>query len=147
MSKGYIEVSVKHAELMAQIKELERENIELRVVLAGRITPPTDAELAIHELAGGSWLCATQSDLVTLHGRYALTHATTYRNAGMVTRWWPLDSTTGAPCVWPNATREATNPVEDQYAGVPIYGCPSPPIDGELWGKTGEILVRAKGGL
>lgn len=57
----------------------------LRAIIAGRVTPPTDAEIAAHLAAGGDWLVRKTLD-ATLIPR--------------TVRWHPLDAT-GCPTTWP----------------------------------------------
>lgn len=57
----------------------------LRAIIAGRVTPPTDVEIAAHLAAGGDWLVRKTLD-ATLIPR--------------TVRWHPLDAT-GCPTTWP----------------------------------------------
>ena len=81
--------------------------IVLHAIIEGRTVPPTDAELAAHEAAGGSWLLMWQFDgeprvdtarlLVQVRG-YARGHAR------WMYRWIALDAN-GSPCAWPEVSR------------------------------------------
>jgi hypothetical protein len=89
---------------------IETRNAEidlLRSIIEGRSTPPTDAELAAHEAAGGRWRCVVPSDpVLSLDGvgRNAWLQRGILNAAGLAesSRWWPLDAA-GRPCAWPVA--------------------------------------------
>ncbi len=97
---------------VAQVAELRAEVERLRTIIAGRPTPPTNAEIASHHASGGMWLVhtgKTTSHIMLPSRGYlgdaqgAASWATMYRSGewiGDPLCWWPLDAT-GRPCAWP----------------------------------------------
>lgn len=82
---------------------MRADNVRLRAIVEGRTVPPTDAEIAAHERAGGRWRCA----LVHLRGGHDWmddddARAKVRLSAPGTWRWWPLDAS-GRPCPWPTA--------------------------------------------
>ena len=86
----------------------EAEVARLRAIVEGRTTAPTDAEIAAHDAAGGTWLVRYRRDgwggddaalfLDVLAPRDV-------RGDGLAAvRWWPLDAS-GRPCAWPEVPR------------------------------------------
>ena len=87
--------------------------LELRAIIEGRTTPPTDAEIAAHDHAGGWWLYLPERGI----GRCSCSACRTAQmpagellpgNVRMVAavgggRWWALDAQR-RPCAWPVAT-------------------------------------------
>lgn len=71
--------------LVAERDAARAEAEALRAIIAGRVTPPTDAEIAAHLASGGDWLVRKTLD-ATLIPR--------------TVRWHPLDAT-GCPTTWP----------------------------------------------
>lgn len=69
----------------------------LRAIVAGRTTPPTDAEIEAHASAGGTWLVDDGCGVYQKESRRAVIDA---RADGDVVRWLPLN-TARRPCVWP----------------------------------------------
>lgn len=79
----------------------------LRAIIEGRTTPPTEAEIAAHDRAGGGWvICSPAAPLdtriVCLSAATAKVRAAFCRGA-VIRRWWPLDND-GRPCAWPVVT-------------------------------------------
>ena len=82
--------------------DLTEEVASLRAIIAGRTTPPTDAEIAAHEQRGGSWLAAVAAyGVYLLAGTYAAIEQDR-EGIGLdpVVHWWSLDEN-GTPCEWP----------------------------------------------
>ncbi len=77
----------------------------LRAIIEGSTTPPTDAEIAAHETAGGAWTCITVGEWIFsdsgMDGEAARGLRSVLEANGWATpRWWALDSTR-RPCAWP----------------------------------------------
>lgn len=70
-------------------------------IIAGRRVPPTDAEIAAHWQAGGSWLV----EGVIVLGTCAEARRHRDRNALATMVWVPINSD-GHPCVWPVVAAE-----------------------------------------
>ena len=96
------------SELLGDMERLARTVIALHAIIEGRATPPTDAEIAAHDAAGGTWLVRYRRDgwggddaalfLDVLAPRDV-------RGDGLAAvRWWPLDAS-GRPCAWPEVPR------------------------------------------
>lgn len=95
-----------------RLNETLREEVEcLRAIIDGRTTPPTQAEIAAHEAAGGAWLFfeTKNAEGQPLHDAAPAVadHEFSAYEAregqvllGHAVRWWPLDAT-GRPCAWP----------------------------------------------
>jgi len=85
--------NAEHALAMARVRELE-------AIIAGRTTPPTDAEIEAHAAAGGGrWLVLTENDFT-----YDMPDAVSrdeWVRVGVV-RWCPCTDD-GRPCAWPTA--------------------------------------------
>jgi len=85
--------TAEHALAMARVRELE-------TIIAGRTTPPTDAEIEAHAAAGGGrWLVLTENDFT-----YDMPDAVSrdeWVRVGVV-RWCPCTDD-GRPCAWPAA--------------------------------------------
>lgn len=81
--------------------------IALHAIVEGRAAAPTDAELAAHAAAGGSWLVRYHRDgwggddaaafLDVLDPREI-------RDGLRAVRWWAL-TIDGRPCAWPEVSR------------------------------------------
>ena len=84
--------TAEHALAMARVRELE-------AIIAGRTTPPTDAEIAAHD---GAWLVSGRGLALALSGQKAADCAYNARSAGAEWRWIALDAD-GRPCAWPTA--------------------------------------------
>ncbi len=91
------------------------EIVRLGAIIEGRTTPPTDAEFATHDAAGGSWRIVTHAvgTRILAEDGYQRdvamwAHAEMLRDAmapggplhGADVRWWALDAE-GRPCAWP----------------------------------------------
>ena len=72
---------------------------ELEAIIAGRTTPPTDAEIAAHD---GAWLVSGRGLALALSGQKAADCAYNARSAGAEWRWLPI-ADDGRPCAWPTA--------------------------------------------
>jgi hypothetical protein len=85
--------NAEHALAMTQVREME-------AIIAGRTTPPTDAEIEAHAAAGGGrWLVLTENDFT-----YDMPDAVSrdeWVRVGVV-RWCPCTDD-GRPCAWPAA--------------------------------------------
>lgn len=93
-------------DLAATVEALTAERDALRAIVEGRTTPPTEAEAAAHDAAGGAWLIAwSRGDRPTV--------------ASIVSGprvWWPEADVVSAvaldaqrrPCAWPVAAAEVT---------------------------------------
>jgi len=85
---------------LAAVDALTLERDALRAIVAGRRTPPTEAELAAHAATGGRWRSAN-----ALGSWDSMTARDVERclefsgDPGCV--WWPLDATR-ALCAWPS---------------------------------------------
>jgi hypothetical protein len=87
---------------------LRRELDTARAILAGRSTPPTDAEIEAHDAAGGSWL--TNRGVVGLGfsevleiefpGGSILT-GQRVEDVALGIEWWIALDAHGRPCAWP----------------------------------------------
>ena len=84
--------TAEHALAMARVRELE-------AIIAGRTTPPTDAEIAAHD---GAWLVSGRGLALALSGQKAADCAYNARSAGAEWRWLPI-ADDGRPCAWPTA--------------------------------------------
>lgn len=91
---------------IAERETLRRERDEARAIIAGRDTPPTDEEIAVHQAQGGEWL-GFRADgppwrrgAVIADFTYSEEHV---RAAHRCARWWALDAE-GRPCAWPVVT-------------------------------------------
>ena len=74
------------------------EVMHLRAIIAGRTTPPTDAEIAAHEAAGcGWWLIVTENDFD--YDMLDTVSRDEWVRVGAV-RWCPC-ADDGRPCAWP----------------------------------------------
>lgn len=87
--------------------ELATERDRLRAIIAGRTTPPTDAELAAHSQARcpGLWITRdTGGNVITACGPRSLAELRREHemDGDEGTRWIPLDAA-GRPCAWPTA--------------------------------------------
>lgn len=89
----------------ALIAEVRR----LRAIIAGRTTPPTDAEIDAHASQGGGW--QVQWVVGTPTQRYVgdefgsfhdPADARQWRSSGDIMRWISVDAE-GRPCEWPSA--------------------------------------------
>lgn len=80
------------------------DNVRLRAIVAGRVSAPTDAEVAAHTRAGGMWLVtwAAIAGAGLLDGPAAVRAADSARRGGYavpVTRWVAVLE--GRPTTWP----------------------------------------------
>ena len=89
--------NAEHALAVERVRELE-------AIIAGRTTPPTDAEMRAHDVAGGSWLVWWGRESYTIAPAWL-----PYRRPGyglkpwdLAQRWVALDAD-GRPCAWPAA--------------------------------------------
>lgn len=99
-------LDVELARGIAERETLRRERDEARAIIAGRDTPPTDEEIAVHQAQGGEWL-GFRADgppwrrgAVIADFTYSEEHV---RAAHRCARWWALDAE-GRPCAWPKVT-------------------------------------------
>ena len=93
-------------EARAEAHRLRARVTDLEATIAGRTTPPTDADLAAHERSTGLWRVRWAYlrggwDHVETNDARRLRDA----NNGKL-RWWPLDAD-GWPCAWPTAAEGA----------------------------------------
>lgn len=94
--------TTEHALAMARVRELE-------AIIAGRTTPPTDAEIEAHAATSGGWLVkwvvgtTTQrivgDEFGAVHG---VANVQEWRDRCEVSRWIALDAE-GRPCAWTTA--------------------------------------------
>ena len=90
-------------DLLAAVVEIER----LRAVIEGRRAPPTDAELAAHRAAGGSWRIVTDSLLIGCADRQPdynvriIVDGLARLRRPVRVRWWALDAG-HCVCPWPS---------------------------------------------
>jgi hypothetical protein len=95
---------------LAHAEELTRALTSLRAIVEGRTTPPTDAEIAAHDHAGGWWsylpppgqsscTCATCAVHQQPSGEIPRSNVRAVAGLGGG-RWWALDSQR-RPCAWP----------------------------------------------
>ena len=92
--------------LHAQLAQVTAERDELRSIVEGRTTPPTDEEIVAH---GGPWLVvldhrAGQATRVA-SGDYAATLAAQQRAQSRAWVWHPVDERDGALVAWPVVDR------------------------------------------
>ena len=86
-----------------RIAALTAERDAAMAIIAGRTTPPTDEEIAVHHAAGGEWLGFREDVRTWCHGpevvsfTYSEEHE---RSARRCSRFWALDAE-GRPCAWP----------------------------------------------
>ncbi len=83
---------------------------DLRDIIEGRTTEPTEAEMMAHEAAGGLWRWVSTMDGACIRGRSADAEPWVWGNplellpkrggSVYVTRYWALDSR-GVPTAWP----------------------------------------------
>ena len=73
--------------------------LELRAIIEGRTTPPTDAEIAAHDAAGGvfGFFCREE-------GYYTGSTVEEIRQPLPPGRWW-AHAADGRPCAWPEVPR------------------------------------------
>lgn len=108
------------AELLEELDSLRAERdafnaaaTELRDILEGRTTPPTEAEMEAHEAAGGLWRRVSTMDGAVIRGSSADGEPWVYVDDPMyalpkrhgsfyATRYWALDSR-GELTAWPKA--------------------------------------------
>ena len=89
--------------LRAHVAALTAERDAAQAIIAGRTTPPSDAEIAAHHAAGGEWLGFREDVRPWCHGpevvsfTYSEEHE---RSARICSRFWALDAE-GRPCAWP----------------------------------------------
>jgi len=81
--------AAENADLRAKVAALE-------AIIAGRSTPPTDAEFEAHDAAGGMWLCVFEGRPCVAEHQSGARYL---RRCGS-TRWTALDRS-NRPCVWP----------------------------------------------
>jgi hypothetical protein len=76
----------------------------LEAIIAGRTTPPTDAEMRAHDVAGGSWLVWWGRESYTIAPAWLPYRRPGYRLKpwDLALRWIALDAE-GRPCAWPTA--------------------------------------------
>jgi hypothetical protein len=98
-----------HDALRAQLAQVTAERDALRAIVEGRTTPPTDAEIEVHDAAGGLWRCVAIDDPYmcrdAMRGRGAAYHRAlidALESEGA--RWWALDAQK-RPCAWPVVDR------------------------------------------
>lgn len=84
-----------HAEDLDAAAMLARTVIALHAIIEGRATPPTDAEIAAHETAGGvfGFFCREE-------GYYTGSTVEEIRQPLPPGRWW-AHAADGRPCAWP----------------------------------------------
>jgi len=112
-------------ELLGDMERLARTVIALHAIAEGRTVAPTDAEIAAHAGAGGSWLLMRQFDgelrvdtarlLAQVRG-YARGHA----------RWmyrWIALGADGRPCAWPEVAQRPAGCICDYPNGQHRFSC------------------------
>jgi len=83
------------------------EVMHLRAIIAGRTTPPTDAELAAHGNGRGLWIfCAVSRHPEIVYGERARSYAGSSSAWYGGARWIALGDE-GRPCAWPTAAEGA----------------------------------------
>ena len=94
------------ARLRERVSDLEAVVAGLEVILAGRATPPTDAEVIAHCARGGRW---RNDRMDRMDQQMSLGFARGHREGRiahyviggrMPSRWWALDAE-NRPCAWP----------------------------------------------
>lgn len=99
-------------DLAATVIAQAAENDAMRAIIDGRATPPTESEIAAHEVAGGRWRSIVPGEFIlsTSDGDAEdarQTVAVQTANAAIVTlagvRWWAIDAQ-GRCCAWPLVT-------------------------------------------
>lgn len=84
------------------LDRVQNERAELRAIIAGRTTPPTDEEIEAHYAARGRWAVSTRdrsAELITLP--IAALYMRDERPRGYTpVRWVALDAEC-RPCAWP----------------------------------------------
>lgn len=95
---------VRCLEVVADLRTVEAERDALRAIIAPRTTPPTTAELLVHESAGGRWRCVVPAMLHmcadALHKHAAFMHIESLASLRLDSQWWALDGK-AQPCAWP----------------------------------------------
>jgi hypothetical protein len=95
--------------LMSSLKTIAWDRDEARAIIAGRTTPPTDAEVEAHCATGGTWRSIVPGEwILSTHDGdpedVAETIGVQSANAAIVARagvrWWAVDPE-GRPCAWP----------------------------------------------
>ena len=90
--------TAEHALAMERVRELE-------AIIAGRTTPPTDAEIYAHDARDGAWLVTlpprAQGRMLT-ETRYITDPADVSRLWWSEGAWW-VPVLRGRPCAWPTA--------------------------------------------
>lgn len=87
-----------------QLCDMTAKHDALRTIIAGRTTPPTDEDLAMHAATGGRWRTAHIIGTATLSrdgmGADEAEHVRAQMLQSHVYRWWALDADR-VPCAWP----------------------------------------------
>ncbi len=101
------------ARLRERASDLEAVVAGLEAILAGRATPPTDAEIEAHCARGGRWR-TNWNDRMSASMAWSFAHGQRegdmkpYVVGGrMPSRWWALDAA-DRPCAWPVVDRIET---------------------------------------
>lgn len=81
--------------LSERAERAEARVAELEAILAGRTTPPTDAEIAEHWRAGGTWV--VEGVIVLRSAEAARSHRD--QTSWAAVPWVPMRD--GRPCAWP----------------------------------------------
>ena len=93
------ELETLRAAALADVGRLTAERDAAYAIIAGRDTPPTDAEVGAHERVNGlgsAWLCMWEGRPRVIEHSSGVRYI---RGTGG-RPWWPLDAT-GRPCAWP----------------------------------------------
>ncbi len=104
------EISAECVRLRTRLAAALRQAHDLQEIIAGRTVPPTDAEMAQHDTAGGRWRWVSLKDDDALRGcsddlssfaiEAPMRGLPQRPGCAYVARWWALDAT-GRPCAWP----------------------------------------------
>ncbi len=110
LARSIIALHERHEETLDAIVEagrerarIEHERDALRVIIEGRTTPPTDAEIAEHWRAGGTWIV---EGVVVLRG-VEETRRHAEQLAWAAVPWLPIGRDR-RPCAWPVVDSEVS---------------------------------------
>lgn len=109
VSDAIDEAEKRERESVDEANALRMERAALRAIVDGRTAPPTEAEIAAHEAAGGRWRSIVPGEFILSTGDgdaedARQTSAVQRANEPIImragVRWWAIDAQ-GRCCAWP----------------------------------------------